>query len=36
MGWPPEVLPVLQQPLCTLSVATVVDVGELWVYDRQL
>ena len=39
MGWPREVLPVLQQPLCSLpilAVAVVVDVGTLWLYDRQL
>ena len=39
VGWPREVLPVLQQPLCSLpvlAVATVLDVGELWLYDRQL
>ena len=39
MGWPREVLPVLQQPLCSLpvlAVATVLDVGVLWLYDRQL
>ena len=39
MGWPREVLPVLQQPLCSLpilAVAVVLDVGELWLYDRQL
>ena len=39
MGWPREVLPVFQQPLCSLpvlAVATVLDVGELWLYDRQL
>ena len=36
MGWPCEVLPVFQQPLCSLpvlAVATVLDVGALWVYD---
>ena len=34
-----EVLPVLQQPLCSLpilAVAVVLDVGTLWLYDRQL
>ena len=39
MGWPREVLPVLQQPLCSLpvlAVATMLDVGALWLYDRQL
>ena len=39
MGWPREVLPVLQQPLCSLPilvVAVVLDVGTLWLYDRQL
>ena len=39
MGWPREVLPVLQQPLCSLpvrAVAVVLDVGTLWLYDRQL
>ena len=39
MSWPREVLPVLQQPLCNLlvlAVATVLDVGALWLYDRQL
>ena len=39
MGWPREVLPVLQQPLCSLPIragANVVDVGALWLYDRQL
>ena len=33
MGWPREVLPVLQQPLCSLpilAVAVVLDVGTLW------
>ena len=33
MGWPREVLPVLQQPLCNLPVlvvAAVLDVGALW------
>ena len=32
-------LPVLQQPLCSfpiLAVAVVLDVGTLWLYDRQL
>ena len=39
MGWPREVLPVPQQPLCSLpilAVAVVLDVGTLWLYDRQL
>ena len=39
MGWPREVLPVLQQPLCSLpvlAVAVVLDVGTLCPYDRQL
>ena len=39
IGWPREVLPVLKQPLCSLSVlavATVLDLGALWLYDRQL
>ena len=39
MGWPREVLPVLQQPLCglpVLAVATVLDVGALCLYDQQL
>ena len=39
MGLPREVLPVFQQPLCSLpvlAVATLLDVGELWLYDRQL
>ena len=39
MGWPCEVLPVLQQPLCSLPIlaaAVVLDVGTLWLYDRQL
>ena len=39
MGWPREVLPVFQQPLCSLpvlAVAVVLDVGTLWLYDRQL
>ena len=39
MGWAREVLPVLQQPLCglpILAVAVVLDVGTLWLYDRQL
>ena len=39
VGWPREVLPVLQQPLCSLpilAVAVVLDVGTLWLYDRQL
>ena len=39
MGWPRELLPVFQQLLCSLpvlAVATVLDVGALWLYDRQL
>ena len=39
MGWPREVLPVFQQPLCglpILAVAVVLDMGTLWLYDRQL
>ena len=39
MGWPRQVLPVFQQSLCNLrvlAVAVVLDVGELWLYDRQL
>ena len=39
MGWPREVLPVSGQPLCglpILAVAVVLDVGTLWLYDRQL
>ena len=39
MGWPCEVLLVFQQPLCSLlvlAVAIVLDVGALWLYDRQL
>ena len=39
MGWPREVLPVFHQPLCTLpvlAIAVVLDVGTLWLYDRQL
>ena len=38
MGWPREVLPVLQQSLCNLpvlAVAAMLDVGALWLYDRQ-
>ena len=38
MGWPCEVLPVLHEPLCSLpllAVATVLDVGALWLYDHQ-
>ena len=38
MGWPREVLPVFQQPLCSLpvlAVAVVLDVGALLLYDRQ-
>ena len=39
MGWPREVLPVFQLPLCglpVLAVAVMLDVGTLWLYDRQL
>ena len=39
MGWPREVLPVFQQPLCSLpvlAVALVLDGGALWLHDRQL
>ena len=39
MRWPREVLPILQQPMCSLpirAVATVLDVGALGLYDRQL
>ena len=39
MRWPREVPPVLHQPLCNqavLAVATMLDVGAMWVYDRQL
>ena len=39
MRWPREVLPVFQQPLCSLPVlglATEFDVAELWLYNRQL
>ena len=39
MGWPREVLPFFQQPLCNLpilAVAVVLDLGTLWLYDRQL
>ena len=39
MGGPREVLPVFQQPLCRhpiLAVAVVLDVGTLWLHDRQL
>ena len=39
MGWPGDILPVFQQPLCSLpvlAVATVLGMGELWLYDRQL
>ena len=39
MGWPREVFPVFQQPLCglwVLAVAVVLDVGTLWLYDQQL
>ena len=37
-GWPREMVPVLQQPLCNLpalAVATMLDVGVMWLYDRQ-
>ena len=35
--WPHGALPVFQQPLCSLPVlAVVLDVGELWLYDRQV
>ena len=39
LRWPRQVLPVFQQPLCSLpvlAVAVVLDVGTLWLYDRQL
>ena len=39
IGWPREELPVFQQPLCSLpvvAVTVVLDVGALWLYDRQL
>ena len=39
MGWPSGVLPVFQQPLCSLPVlvvASVLGMGKLWLYDRQL
>ena len=39
MGWPSDVLPVFQQPLChlpVLAVAAVLGMRELWLYDRQL
>ena len=39
MAWPCEVLPVFQLPLRSLpvlAVAVVLDVGRLWLYDRQL
>ena len=39
LGWPREVPPVLQQPLCNLpvlAVATVLDVAALWLYDLEL
>ena len=39
MRCPLEVLPDLQQPLCSLpilAVAVVLDVGTFWLYDRQL
>ena len=38
-GWPREVPPVLKQPLFNLpvlAVATMLDVGAMWLYDRQL
>ena len=37
--WPGQVLPIFQQALCSLPVlamATVLDVGELWLYDQRL
>ena len=39
MGWHGGVLPVFQQPLLSLpvlAVATVLHMGELWLYDRRL
>ena len=39
MGWPGSVLPVFQQPLCSLpvlAVAMVLDMGELRLYERRL
>ena len=39
LGWPREVLLVLQEPMCSLpvsAVATVLDSGAMWLYDRQL
>ena len=39
MGWPRELLPVLQQPLRSLPVLVVfpmLDVRVLWLFDRQL
>ena len=39
MGPPGGVFPVFQQPLCSLPVlvvATALDMGELWLHDRQL
>ena len=39
MSWRREAMPVLQQQLCSLPVlvvATVMDVGKLWLYDRKL
>ena len=39
MGFPREVLPVLQQALCNLpvlAVATMRELGAMWLYDRQL
>ena len=37
-GWPRDVPPIFQQPLCSLrvlAVASVLDVGEVLLYDRQ-
>ena len=37
MGWPREVVPIFQQPLCclpVLAVATVFDLGALWLHDQ--
>ena len=39
MGWPGDVLPVFQRPLCSLpvlAVATVLGMGKRWLYDRRL
>ena len=39
MGCPREVLPAFRQPMCNLpilAVATMLDVGAMWLYDRQL